>query len=115
MDPVQALRDRIDSAPRPDPWKVRCARVLRYMTQEQLGIACGWSSVQKEIVNRIEAYAEPIGKLRIAKLAAALNVTPDDLLSSPVEWRPLERPGTFLARTTRGRKPVPRGSGAPVR
>ena len=87
MDPVQALRDRIDTAPRPDPWKVRCARALRYMTQEQLGIACGWSSVQKEIVNRIEAYAEPIGKLRIAKLAAALNVTPDDLLSSPVEWR----------------------------
>ena len=75
-----------DARPRPDPWKLRCARALRELTQAGLGARCGWSGGSNEAISRMEGYALPIGTLRLGKLAKALRLTPAALQSHGDEW-----------------------------
>lgn len=86
-DPMQLLTNLDDPRLRVDPWKVRCWRELRGLTQKQLGDAAGYGTRGDETICRVEGYALTVGAVRCAKLAKALRVHAAELQSKAVDFK----------------------------
>lgn len=73
--------------PQLDPWKLRCWRELRNLSQHDLADALGWGRNGNQIVCRIENWVIPVGARRLAAFADALRCRESDLTSQAAELR----------------------------
>ena len=87
VDFERALAERVDGAERFDPWKARCARELRGLSQAETAANAGMGVRGNETLSRAEGWHPQVnfGPKRVAALARALAVRPADLLSNPSE------------------------------
>lgn len=83
--PESLLVSSPDPRRRFDPWKLRCWREVRCLSQRELAEVVGWGRNGNETVSRIESLAIEVGPARLARLAKGLEVEPDELLSEPEE------------------------------
>lgn len=82
-DVESMLAEAIDSGPQFDPWKLRCWRELRGLTQLELAKALGWSESGNETISRIESWKLNVGQRRHESLARVLRCKLTDLSSVP--------------------------------
>lgn len=87
MNPIYELRSAVrDAALVGDPWKLRCARELRDLSQTDLAVIAGWSpTAGKHAITRIERWHRKFSRARAEALAIAMAMPRDALLSSPAE------------------------------
>lgn len=86
IDPAADLAASQPQRPRFDPWKLRCIREHRELTQGELGRAIGLSATCAPVaICRAEIYKQEPYPKRLQLLAHALLCTPADLCSTPDE------------------------------
>lgn len=87
MNPIDELRQRAaQTANVPDPWKLRCLRELRSLTQAQVAEQVGYApSHGRATINRIERGTIPFGRDVARRIEQALDCAPGSLLSTPAE------------------------------
>lgn len=76
-----------ESAPRFDPWTLRCLMTARGLTLKGLAELSGYGSAGDRDLGKICRYAQPVGPTTLARLAKALDVAENELLSAGPEWR----------------------------
>ena len=76
-----------DSQARLDPWKLRLWRTARGMTHRQLVVESGYTITSNALTSKVELYQRPAGPVMLRRLATALDVPEDELLSFGAEFR----------------------------
>lgn len=69
-----------------DPWKLRCWRASKGMTCQALADACQMNGRAALEVSRWETYRTAVGRLTLARIATALEIPEESLLSSADEY-----------------------------
>lgn len=86
MDAEQALVAAEAERPRFDPWKLRVWMNARDVTCEKLAAECGLSGRASLEVSRWQTYRTPVGPTLLARIAKALGIEQQALLSNMQEW-----------------------------
>ncbi|MGF6787360.1 helix-turn-helix domain-containing protein [Paraburkholderia sp. 35.1] len=90
-----------------EPWlrqriaaNVRRKRLAKGLSQEQLSVNCG---MHRTYISQIERAANNLTIDNLQRIAEALGIDPQELLSNPVPDKGEPEPHTLQARQKRGR------------